>query len=127
MAEQHQDENGDEKAADTLHAQSGPDREEMASNYLPETNNWSAKTFLDTRDPAAIAALRQLGEMYPEVEELQRFVDEVVDEFMQAQTSVGGQSRREYKAILQSMYGSNPDEKGQGDVIMQALGADDED
>jgi len=104
----------------------GPNREAMTSDYLPGSDDWLAKTLLDINDPAAVAALSQLGEMYPEVEQLQPFVDETLTEFFKAQTSVGGMSREEYEDILRSMYGNNSDKSGTN-VVMKALGADDED
>lgn len=127
MAEDNDNGEEEEPAAMPMYPDRGPNREQMASGYLPDGDNWTAKTFLDTRDPAAVAALSQLGEMYPEVEELQEFVDEVVDQFMQAQTSVAGQSRQEYKSILQSMYGGNPDSDNNIGVALKALGADEDD
>lgn len=99
-----------EDVAEAFFADSGPGREEMANSYLPEEDDWLAKTLLDVNDPAAIAALRNLGEIYPEVDDLQPLVDGVLDEFLRGKTSVGGRSREEYRKILMSMYGKSDDD-----------------
>lgn len=111
---------GDDDIAETFLNSGGPGREEMASDYLPESDDWLAKTLLDVNDPAAIAALRNLGEIYPEVDDLQPLVDGVLDEFLRGKTSVGGRSREEYRKILMSMYGSSDDDSNSSAVQLVA-------
>jgi len=99
-----------EEVAEPVFPESGPGREEMVSSYLPEDEDWQAKTILDVSDPAAIAALRSFDTMFPEVEELQPLIDGFLDDFMTTRTSVGGASRDEYRKIMMAMFG-----KGDGD------------
>lgn len=110
----------DEDIAETFLSSGGPGREEMAGDYLPESEDWLAKTLLDVNDPAAIAALSNLGEIYPEVDDLQPLVDGVLDEFLRGKTSVGGRSREEYRKILMSMYGSSDDDSNSSAVQLVA-------
>lgn len=117
------DSNGDE--AQPVFPHSGPDREEMAANYLPEQDEWQAKTIIDINDPAAIAALRNFGSMFPEVEGLQPMIDDFLDDFLQTKTSTGGKSREEYENIIRSMYGGNPDGDGSSKAL-QLVAADDD-
>ena len=124
MSEQENDSNDDEEVAEPVFPDRGPGREEMVSNYLPGQDEWQAKTHLDPTDPSAIAALREFGAIYPEVEELQGLIDEFLDDFMQTKTSVGGMSRDEYRKIMMSMYGSSDSEDS--NVAMKLVGADDE-
>lgn len=119
------DEEPEEDIAETFFRGGGPGREEMASDYLPESDDWLAKTLLDTNDPAAIAALRNLGEIYPEVDDLQPLVDGVLDEFLRGKTSVGGRSREEYRKILMSMYGKSDDDDGKS-IALQAVAPDED-
>lgn len=105
-------ENGQsEPAAQALIPDKGPDREQMAESYLPEGEDWQAKTVLDVNDPAALAALSQLGAFYPEVEGLQENIDAAVHVFLKSRTSVRGASRDEYKDILINMFGGNTEEQ----------------
>jgi hypothetical protein len=120
-------EDGEQPSAQPVFPERGPNREGMTADYLPDSDDWLAKTLLDINDPAAVAALSQLGVMYPEVDDLQPFVDETMDEFFKAQTSVGGLSREEYHEILSSMYGGSKDGKGDQNIVMKAMGADDDD
>lgn len=118
------DNEDEEDVAETFFRDTGPDREEMASDYLPESDDWLAKTLLDVNDPAAIAALSNLETIYPEVEDLQPLVDDVLDKFLRGKTSIGGMSRSEYEGILKSMYGGS-DEDDQS-TAMKLVAPDDE-
>lgn len=117
-----------EEETKTLVPSGGPDRDQMAGDYLPEGDDWLAKTALDINDPHAVAALRQFSVMFPEVaggesDELQSMIDEFVDDFMKGRTSVAAQSREEYKDIIMSMFGGNPDDKTRGERFAELLGA----
>lgn len=116
----------DEPEANVLMPQSGPDPDEMASNYLPESEEWIAKTVLDLNDPQAIAALSQFDTMFPEVEDLQPMIDDVLTDFMRGRTSVQGQSRKEYKQIIESMFGGHPDDQP-GAAVANLLAGDKDD
>lgn len=117
----------DEKDTDDVGASwssgtGGPDREEMMASYLPEQDDWLAKTILELNDPGRIAALSQFGTMFPEVEDLQPVIDEFLDELMRGRTSQGGASREDYRKIFMSMYGGNPDDSA-GSQLAAALAA----
>ena len=118
--------NGEEDSAPAraLFEQSSVDRDEMAENYLPESEDWDAKTVLDLGDPAAVSALRQLGVMFPEVDDLQPLVDSFLADYTKSKTSVGGASRDEYKSILVSMYGGNIDEETARGAFVDAMAGD---
>jgi hypothetical protein len=119
------EEQGEEQdIAEPVFPQSGPGREDMVSSYLPGENEWQAKTHLDANDPPAIAALREFGSIYSEVEELQPLIDEFLDHFMQTKTSVKGRSREEYREIMVSMYGGSGGDSS--NMAMKLVGADGE-
>ncbi len=116
---------GDEQPeAQPVYPQRGPDREEMVANYLPEGEDWPAKTILDLNDPAAVAALSQFGELFPEVDDLQQPIDDFLSKFLKSRTSVSGKSREEYRSIIEHMYGRNSSDEKRTNAIMTALGAD---
>lgn len=122
---EHNDTDEDEEVAEAVFPHSGPGREEMVADYLPGSDEWQAKTNLDENDPAAIAALREFGSIYSEVQELQPLIDEFLDHFMQTKTSVHGSSREEYKDIMMAMYGKGGGDK-EGSLSMKLVGADEE-
>lgn len=101
----------------------GPDREDMVASYLPNDEDWSAKTVLELTDPGAVSSLYQFHRLFPEVEDLQPVIDEFLYEFMKSRTSVGGQSRQEYLDIFMSMFGGHPDSK-RGTMLAEALAGD---
>lgn len=90
----------------------GPNREGMVSGYIPDDDDWQAKTHLNINDPAAVSALRNMGEMFPEVDDLQPMIDSFLDDFMKSKTSVKGKSREEYRKIFMAMYGKSDDAEG---------------
>jgi len=101
----------------------GPDREDMAAQYLPEQDDWTAKTVLDLNDPGRVAVLRNMDQLFPEVAHLQPVIDDFLENFMKGRTSIGGKSRNEYQRILESMFGGHPgDDKGS--MLVDALASD---
>lgn len=118
------DESDDEQPS-PIYPQSGPGREDMVSGYLPEQDDWEAKSIIDLSDPAAIAALENFDRMFPEVEDLQPMIDDFLHHYLKSKTSVGGASREEYKNIFEAMYGSSGD--GEGSSRAMKLVAADED
>lgn len=104
----------------------GPDREDMMASYLPEQDDWLAKTILELNDPGRIAALGQFDTMFPEVEDLQPVIDEFLDQLLRGRTSTGGASRDDYRKIFTAMYGGAP-EDDTGSKLAAALAADLED
>lgn len=105
----------------------GPERNEMVSEYLPGDDEWAAKTVLDLEDPGRIAVLRQMDQIYPEVEDLQPVLDQFLDEFLPAKTSIAGKSRDEYKEIFEAMFGAQPDGDSSGMQLAAALGVEQDD
>jgi len=131
MTESDNLENGDgseseseDDVAEPVFPQSGPGREEMVASYLPGENEWQAKSNVDPTDPAAIAALREFGDIYPEVGELQELIDHFLDDFLQTKTSVRGRSREEYREIMMSMYGGSSGYKS--NFAMELVAADED-
>lgn len=99
----------DDDVPEAIFPNQGPNREGMVSDYLPEQDDWEAKTKLDLSDPAAIAALSNFGRMFPEVDDLQPLIDDFLEHFLKSKTSVHGQSRDEFRKIFMAMYGKGDD------------------
>lgn len=117
------EQDGEETDAQAVFPSRGPDRDQMAADYLPASEDWMAKTALDLNDPQAIAALMQFYRMFPEVDDLQPIIDEFSSDFMKARTSVNAQSRTEYNRIIESMFGGHPDDDDVNKFVA-ALGGD---
>lgn len=127
MSQQEQ-ENGQPEGKIAAYSGGGaPDREEMVAQYLPDGDDWPAKTVLELNDPALLAALSQMGEMYPEVDDLQPIIDEVMQKFLKSKTSIGGASRQEYKTIFESMFGGGSSDDDTASALANALAGDLED
>ncbi len=116
--------NNDDAEATPVYPQKSPGREEILSEWIPESDDWEAKTFLDLSDPAAVAALRQMGEMYPEVDDLQPLIDDFLGHFLKSRTSVLGKARQEIKDVLVGWVGGQTDEDKERAKIFNALAGD---
>jgi hypothetical protein len=103
----------------------GPNREDMVGSYLPDKDDWEAKSIVDLSDPAAIAALANFDEMFPEVDDLQPLIDDFLHHFLKSKTSVHGASRDEYRQIFKAMYGQSEDDSGSSKAL-KLVAADDD-
>lgn len=128
MTTDGQQEDGQEQPeAMAVYPQRGPDREDMVASYLPEGDDWPAKTLLELNDPHAVAALSQFGAIFPEVDDLQDPIDDFLHLFLKSRTSVQGKSREEYQRIFESMYGGNPEDQAARGFASLLAGDIDED
>jgi len=116
------DDDDSEPGAEAIYPDRGPDREGMVADYLPNEEDWAAKSLLDLNDPHALAAVQQFEHMFPEVDDLQPLIDEFTQEFLKGRTSIGGEARDEYNRIFEAMYGGHPDEESKKWASL--LGAD---
>lgn len=97
----------EEPNAQTIMPGRSPDRDSMASDYLPEEHDWLAKTVLDRTDPQKIAGLSNFDQLFddPEIQATQESIKGVLHMFMRGRTSVSGASREEYASIIKAQYG----------------------
>lgn len=80
---------------------------DLISDYLPEKDDYKAKTVLAETHPETIAAIENLTEMYPEIEHLEDMLINFVHNFEKRQISVNGRSREEFLDILTAMSGGS--------------------
>lgn len=119
MSDEEPTDDGQDDVPEAVFPSKGPNREGMVGDYLPEQEDWEAKTNLDLSDPAAIAALQNFGRMFPEVDDLQPLIDDFLEHFLKSKTSVRGKSRDEYRKIFMAMYGKGDD--GDGNSTLQLV------
>lgn len=98
-----------EKVFDKLEdeSQSGdmPPPLRFLEQYMPEKEDWATKGRLDRNNMVInISSLRVLKRLYPEIgDEMDEILQEWLDHVEKRLVSVEGQSRQEYKEILQSL------------------------
>jgi len=78
---------------------------DIIQDYLPEQNDYPAKTVLSEQHPEIIAAIENLTEMYPEIEHMEDMLMDFVAKFEKRQISVNGRSREEFLDILAGLSG----------------------
>lgn len=123
MPEDTTDDDADDPGASYYAGSTGPDREGMANEFLPAREDWAAKTVLDTNDPARVAALYEMDELFPEITHQQPVIDNFLQNYLKSRTSVGGQSRHQFVDILMSMFGGARDDDNAGEMLQEALAA----
>jgi hypothetical protein len=79
----------------------------LIGDYLPEQDDYSAKTVLAEQHPEIMAAIENLTEMYPEVEHMEPILVNFIKRFEKRQISVHGRSREEFLDILTAMSGGS--------------------
>jgi hypothetical protein len=122
------DTEADDPGATTFQPNSGPGREEMANAFLPEGDEWDAKTMLDISDPHRVALVRNYSEIMPETDHWQEPLDDFTTDFVKAQTSVGGTAREQIVETIKAMFGvDDGNENSAVNAFAEALGAGDDD
>jgi hypothetical protein len=116
----------DDPGAETFQPDTGPGREEMANAFLPEGDEWDAKTMLDISDPQRVALVRNYHEIMPETEHWEEPLGSFTDDFVKSQTSVGGTSREQIVETIKAMFGVDDGDESGLNAFARALGADDE-
>lgn len=80
---------------------------DLVGDYLPEKEDFAAKTVLEKGQPEIMAAVEQLTDLYPEIAHMSETLVDFLHKFEKRQTSVNGRSRDEFLDILTSMFGGS--------------------
>lgn len=94
---------------------------DLLSDYIPEKEDWAAKTKLKDEQVAKLIALEMIPDLYPELEHRRGLIYQWIDQYEKRLTSVNGMSRAEYHDILIAISGgrvSADDTKGLLERIM---------
>lgn len=104
----------------------GKDREpvELLSDYLPEKQDYAAKTIITKEQVHLLAALDQMTELFDELEDYDEVVEEWIKAYEKRLTSVHGLSRQEFLEIMVSMSGGSTDSSTQKGLLEKVLGSD---
>jgi len=100
-----QDEETDLMFAYTNRDDDSPDPIDLLASYLPQEDDWSAKTRIKDSHPEKLSAVEMLTEFYPEIEEYEDVLDQWVHDYEKRLTSVNGLGREEYVKILEALTG----------------------
>lgn len=100
------------------------DPTDLLSDYLPEKQDYGAKTVLTKDQVHLLAALEQLSNFYPELEHREGLIRTWIAAYEKRTTSVNGLSRSEFLEILVSMSGGSVDKEEREGILQQVLGAD---
>lgn len=105
----------------------GQDRKpvDLLSDYLPEKEDFAAKTVITKEQVHLLAALDQLAVMFDEIEEYDEMITDWIKAYEKRLTSVHGLSRSEFLEILVAMQGgSKSDDSERQGMLEKVLGSD---
>lgn len=100
---------------------------ELISAYLPNEDDWSAKTRLHESHPEKLKGVELLTEFYPEIAEYDDVLKEWVDDYEKRLTSVEGVGREEYVKILEALTGGQGTTVAEDSSILQKVMSSDGD
>lgn len=103
------------------HTKSGNKPLDLLSDYLPEKEDYGAKTVLTARQVHLLAALEQVMTFYPELQEYDEVLTEWIAAYEKRKTSVEGLSRSEFLEILVSFSGGSVDKEERKKLIDKVL------
>lgn len=109
----------------------GDEKLQAFFDYLPEKGEMAEKTVIDPHQTRALTQLMMVPRLDPEFTEGDvAKVDDMIQLYLQLQTSVEGRSRQEFVEILKSLAGGRPDydeETGGPGIILKGFGAQEDD
>lgn len=94
---------------------------DLINNYLPEKNDYEAKTILKPNHPQKIATLKALPLMIPEIKDHSEVIDTWLDHYLKSITSIEGMSRDEFLQILNSLSGGKETTSPRNDTLLNSL------
>jgi hypothetical protein len=120
--------NSDEvdKEEDLMFGYGGKDAKPMdlLADYLPEQEDYGAKTVLTRNQVHMLASLEQLIKFYPELEHREEIITEWIAAYEKRMTSVHGLSRDDFLEILVAMQGGSVDNEKTRGILEKVLDAD---
>lgn len=103
---------------------SGQSPMDLLADYLPEQEDFGAKTVLTKEQVHLLAGLEQLVAFYPELEDMDDVLVEWIAAYEKRMTSVHGLSREEFMKILVSMNGGSIKYEDSDGILQKVLEAD---
>lgn len=97
---------------------------ELLSDYLPQQEDYAAKTVLTKEQVHLLAALDQLTTLFTEVDEYEPILEEWIKAYEKRLTSAHGLSRDEFVKILVSMNGGRVDDAETRGMLERVLDTD---
>lgn len=115
-----------DKEEDLMFGYGSKDRQpvELLSDYLPEKEDYAAKTVLTKEQVHLLAGLEQLTVFFDEIEQYDDAITQWIEAYEKRLTSVQGLSRQEFLEILVAMQGGSVDSESQKGMLEKVLGTD---
>lgn len=97
---------------------------DLMADYLPDQEDYGAKTVLTKEQVHLLAGLEQLVTFYPEIQHREKVIIQWIAAYEKRMTSVHGLSRDQFLKILVSMNGGSINAEGSSGILEKVLKAD---
>lgn len=102
--------------------QSNEDKTEFTKEWFPGSEEWQGKTDISYHQAKALALVRNLHLVFPEIDDLELFLNNTVTDYEMYLTSVDGLAREQQASILKSLFGGSTEEsENTRNMLMTAL------
>lgn len=92
----------------------------IVESWFPEAEEWHGKTRVTPRQAQAVAIAKHLPIIFDEIDEYDKFIENMIDDYLKLLTSVEGVSRDQQMQVLQSLFGGVSDEENEAKSFMKA-------
>jgi len=103
------------------------DKLPLVEGWIPDSDSWQGKTKVNQHEARLFALARNLPKAYPEIEEMDGFIDGLFTDLEMYLTSIEGDSRQEQMRVLAAMFGSQIDEEDTRRAFMTAFAGQQDD
>jgi len=99
----------------------------VLKSWLPDSDEWQAKTVVNEREARLMAVARNLTEAYDEIEHMEPFIEGLITDLEMYKTSVDGMAREQQKSVLMAMFGRSSDAQESQSMVMSMLAGQQDD
>lgn len=126
VEEELEDINSEEEIFGSYHTdgQAG-EKIETVNNWLPDKDNWQGKTVVNEQEARLFSVARSLPKAFPEIEEKEPFIDEMITNMEMYKTSAN-EAREQQVSVLGSMFGSTGEEGSIGSAVRGFIAGNEE-
>lgn len=91
---------------------------EITEQWFPQPDDWQGKTRIHPRQAQALAAARILPKAFDDLEPIEEYLIDMINNYEMYLTSVDGKSREEQTRVLEAMFGEDPELTEGGNALM---------
>lgn len=81
------------------------DKVNFAQEWFPDKDQWAGKTIINPSQAKALAVARNLAGIFPELQQSDATIQDILDKYEVYLTSIEGNARNQHELILRAAFG----------------------